>query len=359
MAYKQVVQIPLNTINRIELYDNRKTRYSLNTIKAKMGCDYAINGGFFSMKTFEFCRNVKINGAVKSNPGYREYGIAWNTSDIDMREIPNNATSIKNYLGVTPLLYHNAVQNVTDSALYGKRGRSAVGLKPGYLVLYCTKDGTSYGKSPSDLRTELKGLGCTDILMLDGGGSSQCNFKGTTITSSRTVANVLLVYLKKNTATVTTPPATTTIVAAPVTMTPTAATLSATINLRKGPGTKYSKIGTIAKGSKVSVIGKTVAGDWYRIDKGWISATYTYLNSNKTSTSACPYAVPTVTVKYGSSGNNVRWVQWMLKNKFGYSLTIDGSFGPSTKKAVIDFQNKHGLSADGCVGPITRAALRN
>ena len=38
-------------------------------------------------------------------------------------------------------------------------------------------------------------------------------------------------------------------------------------------------------------------------------------------------------------------------------VSIDGSFGPSTRAAVIDLQNTFGLVADGIVGPVTWQAL--
>ncbi|MBP7552704.1 MAG: peptidoglycan-binding protein [Spirochaetes bacterium] len=60
-----------------------------------------------------------------------------------------------------------------------------------------------------------------------------------------------------------------------------------------------------------------------------------------------------VTVKYGSSGYAVKAVQDLLKNKFGYSLTIDGAFGSGTQTAVKSFQTKKGLTSDGIVGPTT------
>lgn len=70
-----------------------------------------------------------------------------------------------------------------------------------------------------------------------------------------------------------------------------------------------------------------------------------------------PYVEPTETVKNGSSGLTVRWVQWALKN-CGISVSVDGSFGSKTKSAVEKFQKKHGLEVDGKVGPATRAALK-
>jgi len=52
----------------------------------------------------------------------------------------------------------------------------------------------------------------------------------------------------------------------------------------------------------------------------------------------------------------VKRVQELL-NKHGYKLAVDGIYGPKTRAAVIDFQKKNGLDADGLVGPITWNAL--
>jgi peptidoglycan hydrolase-like protein with peptidoglycan-binding domain len=46
-----------------------------------------------------------------------------------------------------------------------------------------------------------------------------------------------------------------------------------------------------------------------------------------------------------------------LLNQHGASLTVDGSFGPGTLAAVEAYQASHGLSADGIVGPNTKASL--
>lgn len=62
------------------------------------------------------------------------------------------------------------------------------------------------------------------------------------------------------------------------------------------------------------------------------------------------------TVQNGSSGEAVFAVQRLL-HKFGYTLTIDGKFGPITTQAVKDFQQKYGLKVDGIVGPETWKAL--
>ena len=67
-----------------------------------------------------------------------------------------------------------------------------------------------------------------------------------------------------------------------------------------------------------------------------------------------PY--PGTPLQQGSQGEGVRMVQNRL-NQLGAKLDTDGVFGPATKQAVIAFQKRKGLGADGIVGPKTWAAL--
>ena len=128
---------------------------------------------------------------------------------------------------------------------------------------------------PSSLQTYMANCKCKDALMLDGGGSASCNFKGQTITTSRKVNNYILVYLKKTTSTATT----------------------------------------------------------------------------------SSYAVPTITLRKGSRGNGVKWLQTIL-NKKGFNCgAVDGIFGNGTFNAVIKYQKYNNLVADGIVGKNTRAKL--
>ena len=59
----------------------------------------------------------------------------------------------------------------------------------------------------------------------------------------------------------------------------------------------------------------------------------------------------------GSSGNDVKIVQNVLKLNGYYFGVVDGFFGPMTKVAVIQFQTAKGLPADGIVGARTWHAL--
>jgi peptidoglycan hydrolase-like protein with peptidoglycan-binding domain len=68
-------------------------------------------------------------------------------------------------------------------------------------------------------------------------------------------------------------------------------------------------------------------------------------------------AAPTTTLKPGDTGPQVKALQKALTS-LGYSVTVDGSYGPATKTAVASFQTAQGLSADGIVGPQTLTALK-
>jgi hypothetical protein len=66
---------------------------------------------------------------------------------------------------------------------------------------------------------------------------------------------------------------------------------------------------------------------------------------------------PTVNLKPGDNGAQVKLLQSALA-QLGYSPgTVDGVYGTSTKTAVTAFQRAHKLTADGIVGPATLAAL--
>ncbi|MBF0307136.1 MAG: peptidoglycan-binding protein [Alphaproteobacteria bacterium] len=58
----------------------------------------------------------------------------------------------------------------------------------------------------------------------------------------------------------------------------------------------------------------------------------------------------------GDRGPEVRRLQATLA-RFQADLAVDGDFGPATRAALIAFQAKHGLQADGVAGPATLGAL--
>ncbi len=61
--------------------------------------------------------------------------------------------------------------------------------------------------------------------------------------------------------------------------------------------------------------------------------------------------------KMGSTGKEVSDIQTVLKEWGYYNGMVDGIYGTATKKAVMAFQKKNGLAADGIVGKKTLEAL--
>ena len=61
--------------------------------------------------------------------------------------------------------------------------------------------------------------------------------------------------------------------------------------------------------------------------------------------------------KFGSRSQEVIEIQTRLKKWGYYNGNVDGIFGSATKKAVISFQKKNGLVADGIAGSKTLAAM--
>ena len=234
MADQCAVTIPLEDLRRIQLYINTG-RKSLAKIKAETGADYLLNGTLYGFTSWAPVCHLKAEGEALCRPAYTVPGYAWETGpDIAMEPLPCGEA---NYIACTPLIVGGKkLDKLTYDAAQGSlRGRSAIGLKAGRLAphllagsaeggtsetgdgntgrpagrdgkasssgsrlaLYCTRDGSGAVRTPEGLRDDLCAAGWDSAVMLDGGGSSQCDFAGAAVTSSRVVQNLILVYLKK------------------------------------------------------------------------------------------------------------------------------------------------------------------
>lgn len=73
--------------------------------------------------------------------------------------------------------------------------------------------------------------------------------------------------------------------------------------------------------------------------------------------SAVTHAHASSDVRLSDNGYHVTQVQYVLRS-FGYSVAIDGNYGPQTLRAVKNFQRVNGQVVDGVVGPATQKIMK-
>ena len=258
---KLITYIPLSSVERIELRVTN-CRKTLSQVKAETKAHYVLNGGMWNPDGTP-CPLLKVGGVMRSGTPWRAMGYAWDKGpDIHMTSEYGGAD---NFIAVTALISSGEPVDKPSygSAQGGKRGRSAIGLRGGSLALYCSGDGTGDEATPETLRDELAGLGWSSAVMLDGGGSSQCDFGGERITASRKVHNWICVWLKQGGQ----KPPDKEESMGKYTVTP-----SIGVNIRSGPGTGYGKVGAYPMGTVVDVL--EARDGCGRTDKGWVSLAY-------------------------------------------------------------------------------------
>ena len=195
---KHIAYVSLEQVERIELRVSRCTE-TLQAVQAATGADYILNGGMWNADG-SACPLLKVDGKLVSAVPWGAYGYGWDqgpdlrlTSGMDRRNFIACTCLIGPWGPVEKPSYDPAGQG-------GRRGRSAMGLRRGCLCLYCAGDGTADASTPEQLRDELSALGWESAVMLDGGGSSQCDLNGAVIRASRRVHNWICVYLKHEAA---------------------------------------------------------------------------------------------------------------------------------------------------------------
>ena len=187
---KYIASIPLADIARIAIV----TGNGRSMAQVKGDADYICNAGFYDMTTGRPVGHLKADGAVLAKEAWGCWGFAWDRADIKMSALPDAKRT--NYISGVEML--SPMIGIHDAMHYraevgGPRPRTAMALTGDKLLLYCADSPTT----PEALRDTLYKLGAETALMLDGGGSSQCDFQGKKISSSRRVHNYLAVWLRK------------------------------------------------------------------------------------------------------------------------------------------------------------------
>lgn len=198
---ENIRSIPLAHVERMAIVLGKGR--SLAEVKQAVGCDCIINGGLYDMGTGKPVSHLKVDGQVLAKEGWGSWGYAWTDGpDLEMLPIPDGAFEKANAITCLPLLTPWDGMDAPLSypaALGGARGRTAMAVAGDKLMLYCSGDGTADARTPEQLRQRLHGLGAQTALMLDSGGSSQCDFgAGAVIRSGRRVHNYICVWVKKN-----------------------------------------------------------------------------------------------------------------------------------------------------------------
>lgn len=173
---------------RIEIYPNPYGK-SMAQVKNETGCTHILNGGSFDDLDSPNCQ-LKINGKVYVDDGYKYWAYAWNTAeDISLAVVPCEK---QNYLALICMLRNGENEPMIIKPAYaGCRQRTAIGRRAdGMFVLYCTQS----GRYPEQVRDEMKAAGCVDALLLDSGLSSQCDFDGWVLRADRKVHNFICIW---------------------------------------------------------------------------------------------------------------------------------------------------------------------
>lgn len=366
-----IAKIEKKKIDRIEIYVN-SAKKSLSTIMKETGADYGINGTLYN-PNWTACMNLKSNGKTIQKDPYRYWGFGWNTgADITMDNMYENYL---NYICCVALVHNYAEEQVNDydKALGYSRGRTGIGETENELILYCTKDGSSEAKYPSALRKDFMNMKARSAIMLDGGGSSQCNFQGQKITSTRVVQNLVLVYLKKESE-------------QPVEPTGKISVQYQTKNKCYTNAIKRDMEGNMVHSTATpDVMAQRLRDLWnsaaedkcvhFILDnttiiqclpmnyKSWnagVGTSGVSANNTHISYEICEpkqmrlyYQRTLYSTTPQMSGYDVQMLQQELKNLGYHTGSVDGYFGQATKTSLAKYQKAMGLSADGSCGPAT------
>lgn len=171
------------------------TRLVTSAIAAMEGVLAAVNGTFFNIQEGYNVHFVKVNDSVVAVTDDKEFGIratglfsaegeavdisAWGPERED-----HTAVSEEDAIVSGPLLMDDGMEIPLDSINFNRlrHPRTMIGLTGNGHILFIVVDGRqpeyAEGMSLFELRALARSLGCTDILNLDGGGSTAMYLRG-------------------------------------------------------------------------------------------------------------------------------------------------------------------------------------
>ena len=362
---KAVCGIPLSRIRRVGIYIN-ESRNTLAEVKAATGADYVLNGGLFE-GTKAVC-HLKSGGTVWSSDPYTYWGYAWDTGP-DMALVGVPAPGKLNYICcVCLLLGGKAERLIYGSDLGGRRPRSAMGLKNGDLCLYCSTDAAPR----EEPQAELLDKGGELAVMLDGGGSSQCDLGGQIITAGRKVHNLICVYLTEKREETPMDGITQRMMTKNPCYTSgrTIAPKGIMVHSTAAPGVMAQALAQSWDAPTAQAAVHAIVDDTVTLQTLPWTARGGHAGSQTGTANGTHIAFEICEpeecrllpeewepLKRGSTGWAVARLQWELDARGYDPKGIDGSFGPGCDAALRACQKDLGLEVDGSCGPATLAAL--
>jgi spore germination protein YaaH len=134
--------------------------------------------------------------------------------------------------------------------------------------------------------------------------------------------------------------------------------------MRSGASSKNKVVKTLKTTDSLKVLQEYTDKSkvkWLKVQTGkttgWVLSSQVKLKPATTVKTTTTTAKKYTTLKYGMGGSSVTTLQTKLKKLGLYKTRVDGSYGPGTRSAVIAFQKKYKLKADGIAGSSTLAKL--
>ena len=180
-------------VRKAEVYHNT-LRLPLEEIKAAKDCTHAINGWLFNNNPdsddyFQPCNWLIVDGEVISSDEYQDYGFVCGKSGAPVMSTDRKQAY---FLTGTPLLKDGKkLARWVDAAVARTAARTAIGwFSNGRVLLLVDKTPLTI----DELKDKLLSFGCSDALLMDGGGSVQGIFPEEALNSTRLVATVILLW---------------------------------------------------------------------------------------------------------------------------------------------------------------------
>lgn len=207
MAKQETIRIDKTKIVKMGIYCNEKTRYSLDKVYNNLKKEYPNNSiyicncGFFNMKAnWSACFGLKADG-IEYASNWNMPFIGINDSSMELRYAGSSSLPYKNAVSAYPILLENGKQSSQFSTFLGtgNHGRTMLGYNAKEIIVSVIEDTT--GTDDFTLYEEVSYMqrqGADVAINLDGGGSSQCNFNGKKIVSSRCVHNMFYIITQQD-----------------------------------------------------------------------------------------------------------------------------------------------------------------